>query len=120
MTSKLWAAAIGALLTLPICAQAQQSRPLADPADPTVAVPPTVYESVMTVHSRAPQDSQTTPDKSWRAANDAVAGLPGHAGHSDTGGEQNKHGNNAAPAPSAPASPVKPVSPAPVDHSKHH
>ena len=122
MTSKLLAAAIGAVLVLPMYAHAQQSRPLPDPADPAVAVPPTVYESVITSRSPAPQDAQATPDKSWRAANDAVAGAPGHAGHGAHGGEQNHHGHKEAPAPSAPAptSPAKPASHAPVDHSKHH
>lgn len=120
MTSKLLAAAIGALLALPMYAHAQQSRPLQDPADPAVAVPPTVYESVIPSRSPAPQDGQTTPDKSWRAANDAVAGVPSHAGHGAHGGEQNHHGHKAAPAPSAPSTPAKPANPAPMDHSKHH
>jgi len=123
MTSKLLAAAIGALLALPMYAHAQQSRPLPDPADPAVAVPPTVYESVISNRSPAPQDGQTTPDRSWRAANDAVAGVPGHAGHGANGTEQNHHGHKDGPAPSAPASqvsPTKPANPAPMDHSKHH
>lgn len=119
MTSKLLAAAIGALLILPLYAQAQQSRPLADPADPAVAVPPTVFESVITRASPAPQDGQATPDKAWRAANDTVAGAPGHAGHAVPGSEQKPQAHAAAPAPSSPAMPVKPA-PAPVDHSKHH
>lgn len=122
MTSKLLTAAICGLLALPMYAHAQQSRTLPDPADPAVAVPPTVYESVIPSRSPAPQDGQTTPDKSWRAANDAVAGVPSHAGHGAHGGEQNHHGHKAAPgpAPSAPATPAKPANPAPVDHSKHH
>ncbi|MFC0251969.1 hypothetical protein IM543_12820 [Massilia sp. UMI-21] len=120
MTSKLLAAVVGALLALPIYAQAQQSRPSADPADPTVAVPPTVYESVIARPSPGPQDVQTTPDKSWRAANDAVAGVPGHAGHGAPASEQNHNGHGAAPAPTTPVAPGKPANPVPVDHSKHH
>lgn len=120
MISKLLAAVTGALLVLPMYVHAQQSRPLPDPANPAVAVPPTVYESVITSRSPAPQDAQATPDKSWRAANDAVVGALNHAGHSAHGGEQNHPGHTAAPAPSAPASPAKPANPAPVDHSKHH
>ena len=119
MTFKLLAAATGALLALPMYAQAQQSRPSADPADPNVSVPPTVYESVIARSSPAPQDGQTTPDKSWRAANDVVAGTPGHAGHGAPGSEQNHSGHVAAPAPSTAAAPGKPAKPAPVDHSKH-
>lgn len=122
MTSKLLAAAIGALLVLPMYAHAQQSRPLPDPADPAVAVPPTVYESVIARSSPAPQGDHATPEKSWRAANDAVAEAPGYAEHGAHGGAQNHHGHKEAAVPStpAPSSPAKPASPAPVDHSKHH
>jgi hypothetical protein len=98
MTSKLLAAAIGAALVLPMHAQAQQSRPQADPADPGAAVPPIVYRSVIAAPAPAPQSDQGTPDKAWRAANDALA----------------------SPAPSTPATPEKPSRPAPVDHGKHH
>lgn len=119
MTSKLLAAVAGALLILPMYAQAQQSRPLADPSDPAVTVPPTVYQSVIALSPPAPQDDQATPDKSWRAANDAVAVAPGHAGHAGPGSEQKPAAPAAASAPSSPAMPVKPA-PAPVDHSKHH
>lgn len=120
MTSKLLAAAIGALLVLPMQAHAQQSRPLPDPADPTVAVPPTVYESVVSSPAPAAPDGQATPDKIWRAANDAVAGMPSHAGHGAHGAERQHQGHDAAPAASTPATPAKPADPAPVDHSKHH
>lgn len=132
MTSKLLAAAIGALLVLPPHAQAQHSRPgagPADPTDPTVAVPPTVYRSVIAAPAPAPQGEQATPDKSWRAANDAVAGTSGHAGHGGhaghaahgaPGGEQKHDAPVAAPAASAASAPATPANPAPVDHSKHH
>lgn len=116
MTSKLLAALIGALLALPVFAQARQSRPPADPADPGAAVPPTVYRSVIAPSAPAPQDGQPTPDKNWRAANDAV----GHSGHAGAGSEPHRHGHAAAPAPAAPATPAPPARPAPVDHSKHH
>lgn len=118
MTSKLLAAAIGALLVLPMYAQAQQSRPLADPADAAAAVPPTVYESVIARSLPAPQEAQT-PDKSWRAANNTVAGAPGHAGHAAHGSEPKLQGHAPATAPSSPSAASKPA-PAPVDHSKHH
>lgn len=114
MKSKFWAA-IGALQALPLCAQAQQSCPQADPADPSVAVPPIVYESVVAGSPRAPQDTQLTPDKAWRAANDALAGVSAHAGHSSHAAGHDGHDRAAAPAPAAPA-----PAPAPADHSKHH
>ena len=90
MKLTLWAA-IGALLAAPLAAQPQRA---ADPADPGAAVAPLVYESVIAAAPR--QDSAAaTPDKRWRAANDAIGGQPGH-----------DHGAPAAPAP--------------VDHGKHH
>ena len=96
MKLTLWAA-IGALLAAPLAAQAQppQRAPAsANPADPNAAVAPLVYESVIAAAPR--QDSAAaTPDKRWRAANDAIGGQPGH-----------DHGAQAAPAP--------------VDHGKHH
>lgn len=98
MKLTLWAA-IGALLAAPLAAQAQPTRRApesANPADPNAAVAPLVYESV--IAAPPPQDSAAaTPDKRWRAANDAIGGQPGH-GHD--------HGAPAAPAP--------------VDHGKHH
>lgn len=126
MTSKLLAAAIGALLVLPLCAQAQQSRSPADPADPAAPVPPTVYEPVISRHIPAPQGGRPTPDKAWRAANDALTAMSEHAGHSGhnmPGAQGQHHGHAAAPAPSkpaAPAAPEKQANPVPVDHSKHH
>lgn len=105
MTYKLSAALIGALLALPASAQAQQTLPLADPADPGIIVPPIVYTPVAGRPVPASPDAQTTPDKAWRAANDAVGAVAGHA---------------AAPLPSMPVAPVKPANPAPSDHSKHH
>lgn len=98
MISKLLAAAVGAALVLPLHAQTQQSRPPADPADPGVKVPPVVYHPVIAAPVPAPPTGQTTPDKAWRAANDALAG----------------------PAPSTPVTPDQPARPAPAGHGKHH
>lgn len=108
MKLKLWAA-FAALSAAALEAQAQQSNRSPDPADPSVAVPATVYKSVLTGHV-PPANSTQTPDKTWRAANDAVAGQAGHAGH------------HQAPAP-APAQevPRQPMpAAAPKDQHKHH
>lgn len=105
MTYKLSAALIGALLALPAYAQAQQTLPLADPADPTIVVPPIVYTPVAGGPPPASADAGATPDTSWRAANDAVGAVAGHA---------------AGSTASMPVAPVKPANPAPSDHSKHH
>lgn len=87
-------AAMCVLLLLPLAVQAQQSRPSPDPADANVPVPPLVYASVTSSHRQVALDDQATPDKAWRAANDALAGESAHAGHESA--------------------------PAPADHSKHH
>ena len=122
MKLKLWVATIGALLAVPVSALAQQSHHAPDPADPRVAVPPALYESAFTSASLPrPQESDVTPDKVWRTANDTVAGGLGHGGHGVA------HGTNPAPASShahaghaAPAPAAKPAVQPAADHSKHH
>ncbi|MEH6434762.1 hypothetical protein [Massilia sp. DD77] len=101
MKLTLWAA-IGALLAAPLAAHAQPTQRAPDPADPKAAVAPLVFESVIAMPP-AQDEAAQTPDKRWRAANDALGSRPGHV---------HDHGAPAAPAP-APA-------PAPVDHGKHH
>lgn len=96
MTLKLWAA-IGALLAAPLAAQAQPTKRAPDPADPQAAVAAPVYESVIAPPPR--DEAAPTPDKRWRAANEAVAGASGH-----------EHGQAAPPA----------AAPASTDHGKHH
>jgi len=103
------AALLGVLLALPFAALAQQSPRTPDPADPAAPVRPIVYESAITRPSAEPQGGAPTPDKLWRAANEAVAAPSGHAGHA---------AHQAAPAAPVPA-PVR-EQPAPADHSKHH
>jgi hypothetical protein len=116
MKLKLWVATIGALLALPFAALAQQSPRQADPADPHVVVPALVYESIISGVA-APGQAEVTPDKSWRAANDAVAGTQGHASHGATATAANSHAHDVQ-AERAP--PVKPVAEPAADHSKHH
>ena len=108
MNLKPWVA-LGALLPA-LAVQAQQPSRSPDPTDPSVAVPVTVYQSVLTGYASAEKDTPT-PDKSWRAANDAVAGQPGHAGHhAPTPAEVQPKAQPPRPAPAA----------APKDHNKHH
>ena len=111
MNLKPWVA-LGALLPA-LAVQAQQpsrSPDPTDPTDPSVAVPATMYQSVLTGYAPAEKDTPT-PDKSWRAANDAVAGQPGHAGH-----------HTPAPTQAQPQSQAQRPTPAaaPKDHDKHH
>jgi len=118
MKLKLWAAAIGALLAVPVSALAQQSPHVPDPADPRVAVPPAQYESAITSTAQPrTQQSELTPDKVWRTANDIVGQAPGHAGH---GAGPAPASNQAHTGHEAPVSDAKPVVQPAADHSKHH
>ena len=116
MTIKLWLTTIGALLALPVCALAQGAQDPTGPADPRVAVPPAVYDSIFTRASQPrPQESNVTPDKLWKAANATVVAAPEHGGHG--GGAvtatSDAHAGHAAPA-------AQPVAQPAADHSKHH
>lgn len=90
--------AIGVLASLPLAAIAQQAPQKADPLSANATVPASTYVSAFKDY-RAATDESATPDKAWRAANDEVARLGGHAGHV----------KSDAPAQAAPAS-----------HGKHH
>lgn len=105
------ASALGILLAVPF-AHAQQSAHQPDPLDPGVAVPQPVYESAIAGYSHLPQKSAATPDKTWRQANDAVAGGAGHAALGAPQAPASAHQHAPAPAPSKPA-------PA-ADGHKHH
>lgn len=122
MNQKLLAAAFGVLLAAPLAALAQQSFPVPDPADPHAAAPAILYESAITRPAQPTHDAQLTPDKAWRAANDALAAPSGHAGHGAPQAEQS--GDRPAAAAAAPTHAGTPngprPQPAPVDHSKHH
>jgi hypothetical protein len=116
MKLKLWVATTGTLLALPIAALAQQSPRQADPADPHVAVPPVVYQSISSGVPASDQ-AEVTPDKFWRAANDTVAGTQEHAAHGATPTPANTHAHDVH-AEHAP--PPRPVAKPAADHSKHH
>lgn len=100
--------AVAALASLPLAAmgqQYQQNHHPANPVDASANVPASSYESVLKNY-KAAADEQESPDKTWRAANDEVAKLGGHAGHieGDSG--------------TSPAS--LPLQEKPADHSRLH
>ena len=49
----------------------------ADPSDPNSSAPAMQYDSAFKGYQPA-SDASTSPDKTWRAANDAVAATSGH------------------------------------------
>lgn len=68
------------LASLPLTAAAQVKSHHTDPADANVTVPASTYDSAFKSYQAATDEKQS-PDKAWRAANDEVRSLGGHAGH---------------------------------------
>ncbi|MFN3791129.1 MAG: hypothetical protein ACK4S9_13560 [Massilia sp.] len=112
-------AAAGVLMAAPL-AHAQQSSRAPDPADPEVAVPQPVYQSAMAGYSRLPQDSATSPDKTWRQMNEALAEGPGHGAHGAHGAAQAPASPPAHGAAAAPPKPAQPAKPAAHEAHRHH
>lgn len=105
MTLKQWLAA-GALAFLSFAAAAQQVPRQPDPQDARARVPPPTYNSAFKDY-RGMADEQPGPDTIWRAANDEVGKLGGHAGHVM---------RNAEPTPVTPAL----AQPAPMHNGHRH
>jgi len=102
MTLKQWLT-MAVVTSLSFAAHAQQVHQQPDPLDANAAVSATTYVSAFKDYCPL-SDQQASPDKVWRATNDEMARLGGHAGHSKLD----------VPASQAP------VQSAPVDHGKHH
>lgn len=125
MNTKLSAAVYGVLLAAfgaPFAAHAQQSSPAANPADPAAPVPALVYVPALQEAPRT-ADAGQTPDKLWRAANDALVAAPDHGGHAGHVAPQpvvQDHGQQAPAVPAAPQ-PVQKTAPQPAAaHANHH
>ncbi len=96
--------------------------PAANPADPAAAVPALVYVSAFQDAPRA-ADAAQTPDKVWRAANDALSAAPDHGGHAGHGAPQpvEQAHEDQAPAAQAAPQPTQKAAPQPAaGHAKHH
>lgn len=113
MKRKQWLALCTQLAAL-AGAQAEHSSPRPDPADPGVAVPPPAYVSAMKDYLPAMKDEGPPPDRSWRAANAAVAGQNPHAGH-----QAPAPGSAPASAPAQPAPQRTESAPASSEHHQH-
>jgi len=107
MKLKLWVA-FGTLLAAALGAQAQQNSRTLNPADPSAAVPVTVYASAMSGYTPAMKDGAPPPDKSWRAANDVVGGQTAHAAHQPQAPATSDAPRRAEPAATS------------TEHHKHH
>lgn len=72
--------AIAMLVAAPIAATAQENSRAKDPTDPTAAAVPARYESAFGRYQPL-VESEESPVQAWRAANDEMGKLGGHAGH---------------------------------------
>lgn len=72
--------AIAMLVAASVAATAQENSRAADPADPTAAAAPYRYESAFSRYQPM-LETEESPAQAWRAANDEMGKLGGHAGH---------------------------------------
>ena len=116
MSSKQWLA-LAAWVFMPFAATAQQKQVQLHPADANAPVSAIGYVSAFKTY-RASHDESATPDKLWRAANEEMGRLGGHAGHMKESVEQeatSAGSTNVANVPNA-----MPNQGGTADHSKHH
>jgi hypothetical protein len=103
-------ATLALLPLLSFAAIAQQAQQ-AGPADPRASVPVPVYVSAFKTYQPA-ADAPATPDRAWRAANEAAANNDPHAGHmpmpaAALQGDGPKAANAPAPVPAAADAPTQ-------------
>lgn len=79
MSLKQWLAIAG-MGTLSIAAMAQEKQAQQDPSDANAPAAAIGYASAFEGY-RSSADEADMPDKNWRALNDEVGRLGGHAGH---------------------------------------
>lgn len=68
---------------VPLIASAASGQSSPTPLQSDAAVPAVTYRSAFHAYQPVPEPAQT-PDKVWRAANETVGALKGHAGHMKT------------------------------------
>jgi hypothetical protein len=98
---------VAVVALMPLAATAQQSQPSqqSNPAEADVPVPAAGYVSAFEGYGSTPEE-QVSPDRIWRAANEAVKSGDAHAGHGSmpaTGAATDapETGNPAVGAPEA-------------------
>jgi hypothetical protein len=93
--------AIATLVAAPVVVAAAEKSTPTDPANPAAPAAPVQYESAFRNYQQMPEE-QEPADNVWRAANDEMAKLGGHAGHIKA---------DAAPAPMKAEAGTAPVTP---------
>lgn len=100
--------AIAAFAAAPAALAGQEKRQQPDPADPAAEVASFTYRSAFSGYQPA-RDEQESPDKTWRAANEEIGRLGGHAEHI-------KGSAAVSPAPGS----VRTVTSGSLGNGKHH
>lgn len=72
--------AIATLVVAPVAVAAEENTRPMDPSNPAAKSASFAYESALSSYWSMPADEEA-PKNVWRAANDEMAGLGGHAGH---------------------------------------
>ncbi len=116
MSITRWLAIAAALFT-PAAFAAQDLSPSADPTDAHAEAAPFSYESAFASY-RGTQEPDEMPDKAWRAANDEMGRLGGHAGHVKNSPDSAPAATTTRPGAVSNAAPAHPKAMS-VDHGGH-
>lgn len=105
--------AFAMLVAAPIAVVAQENTRPMDPSNPAAKSASFAYESALSGYRPMPEEDEA-PKNVWRAANDEMAGLGGHAGHlEDASGA-------ASPSPQSGSTPAAPKADTmPAGHAGH-
>lgn len=115
MSYKRWLA-IATFIAAPLSLAAQEKSQHVDPTDPAAASTSSQYQSVFDNYQPMADESQT-PDQTWRAANEEMGKIGGHAGHIKNVEQSSQPDVNKASA--VKALPPQPSSPMPAGHTGH-
>lgn len=116
MLHRFWLGFITIAAT-PFALAALEEVPEADPSSLTAPVPSFQYKSAIESYLPIVEDD-VAPDKRWRAANEEVARIGGHAGYMKAEGASSHASHQHAPPAAQPA--ATETSHESGHHGKHH
>lgn len=118
MSSQKWLAFV-TLAALHGAALAQQKPLATNPADPSAPAAVLRHDAAFNAYQAA-SHAQPSPDKAWRAANEEMEKLGGHAGHLKDARRQTPAPAAVPVIPASAATVAQPGKAAPADHGTHH
>lgn len=89
---------VAVLATAFTTAAAQEKYERQDPSDPSASRGPFSYQSTLENYQQVADEAES-PDKGWRAANDEMKALGGHAGHIKTTSGSPSESSQGEPMP---------------------